>query len=151
MTILTRGELAKRCDVSVETVRYYEQQGLIPNPSRSASNYRLYGEDTVQRIRFIKRAQELGFTLAEIKELLSLRAKPRAKCADVLERTEAKIQNIDEKIRTLQDMRRALVKLKDECQGSMPISACPILESLDAETDQAGPETQRRCCDRSRE
>lgn len=136
MKTLTRGELAKRCDVNFETVRYYEQQGLIPKPSRSASNYRLYGEDTVQRIHFIKRAQELGFTLNEIKELLSLRARPRAKCADVLERAEAKIQNIDEKIRTLKAMRRALVKLKGECQGSMPISACPILEALDAEVEE---------------
>ena len=132
---LTRGELAKRCEVNFETVRYYEQEGLIPKPSRSASNYRLYSEETIQRIRFIKRAQELGFTLGEIKELLSLRARPRAKCADILERAEAKIQNIDEKIRTLKAMRRALAKLKGECQGAKPISACPILEALDAEEE----------------
>lgn len=136
MKTLTRGKLAKRCEVNFETVRYYEQEGLIPKPSRSAANYRLYSEETVQRIRFIKSAQELGFTLGEIKELLSLRARPRAKCADVLERAEAKIQNIDEKIQTLKAMRRALVKLKSECQGAMPISACPILEALDAEAQE---------------
>jgi MerR family mercuric resistance operon transcriptional regulator len=135
MKTLTRGELAKRCEVNFETVRYYEQAGLIPKPSRTLSNYRVYDEETVRRIRFIKRAQDLGFTLNEIKELLSLRAKPRARCADVLERAEAKIRNIDEKIRTLTAMRRALVKLKSECQGSLPISGCPILESLDAEEE----------------
>jgi MerR family mercuric resistance operon transcriptional regulator len=131
MKTLTRGELAKRCEVNFETVRYYEQEGLIPKPSRSASNYRLYREDTVQRIRFIKRAQELGFTLKEIKELLSLRARPRAKCADVLERAEARIQNIDEKIRTLKAMRRALSKLMSECTGRGGVSECPILDALE--------------------
>ncbi len=136
MTPLTRGELAKRCDVNFETVRYYERVGLIPKPSRTSSNYRVYGEETVRRIRFIKRAQDLGFTLNEVKDLLSLRARPRAKCADVLERAEAKIRDIDNKIRTLKAMRRALVRIKSECQGAMPISACPILESLDAEIEE---------------
>ncbi|MBI4602972.1 MAG: MerR family DNA-binding protein [Planctomycetes bacterium] len=136
MKTLTRGELAKRCEVNFETVRYYEQAGLIPKPSRTASNYRVYDEETVRRIRFIKRAQELGFTLNEIKELFSLRARPGAKCADVLERAEDKIQNIDEKIRTLRTMRRALVKLKSECHGTVPISGCPILEALDAEAEE---------------
>lgn len=90
-----------------------------------------YREDTVHRIRFVKRAQELGFTLHEIKELLSLRAKPRAKCAGVLERAETKIQNIDEKIRTLKGMRRALSKLMSECRGRGGVSECPILDALE--------------------
>lgn len=131
METLTRGELAQRCAVSFETVRYYEQQGLIPKPSRSASNYRLYDGDTVRRIRFIKRAQELGFTLQEIRELLSLRAEPRAGCADVLERAQTKVRDIDEKLRTLQAMRRALSKLMSECTGSGGISECPILDALE--------------------
>lgn len=131
METLTRGELAQRCAVNFETVRYYEQQGLIPKPSRSASNYRLYDEDTVRRIRFIKRAQELGFTLHEIKELLSLRAEPRAGCADVRERAHTKVQDIDEKIRTLQAMRRALSTLMSECTGRGGISECPILDALE--------------------
>ena len=130
MDTLTRGELARRCDVNFETVRYYEQQGLIPKPSRSASNYRMYGEDTVRRIHFIKRAQELGFTHREIKELLSLRAAPKAKCADVYQRAETKSRNIDEKIRTLRAMRRALSKLMSACAGHGSISECPILDAL---------------------
>ncbi|MEZ4651977.1 MAG: heavy metal-responsive transcriptional regulator [Candidatus Eisenbacteria bacterium] len=131
METLTRGELAQRCAVNFETVRYYEQQGLIPKPSRSVSNYRLYDEDTVRRIRFIKRSQELGFTLHEIKELLSLRAEPRAGCADVRERAQTKVRDIDEKIRTLQAMRRALSKLTSKCTGRGGISECPILDALE--------------------
>jgi len=131
MDTLTRGELAQRCDVNFETVRYYEQQGLIPKPSRSASNYRLYSEDTVRRIRFIKRAQDLGFTLHEIKELLSLRQTPQAGCAEVLEHAQAKARDIDEKIRALQGIRRALSKLMSECSGRGGLSECPILDALD--------------------
>ncbi|MBI4613740.1 MAG: heavy metal-responsive transcriptional regulator [Planctomycetes bacterium] len=131
METLTRGELAKRCDVNFETVRYYEKEGLIPKPSRTASNYRVYGEQAVRRILFIKRAQELGFTLHEIKDLLSLRARPQAKCGDVLKRAEAKIQNIDEKIQSLKAMRRALSKLSSECTSRGGISECPILDALD--------------------
>lgn len=131
METLTRGELAKRCEVNSETIRYYEQQGLIPKPARTVANYRIYGEDTVRRVRFVKRAQELGFTLREIKDLFSLRAAPKARCADVYQRAQAKIQNIDEKIRTLQAMRRALSKLMAECEGRGGISECPILEALE--------------------
>ncbi len=131
MKPLTRGELAKRCEVNFETIRYYEQRGIIPQPSRTASNYRIYDEDTVRRVRFIKRAQDLGFTLREIKELLSLRARPQARCADVFERAERKIRTIDEKIRALQAMRLALSRLMSACQGRGEISACPILEALE--------------------
>lgn len=140
MKTMTRGELAARCDVNPETLRYYEQRGLIPEPSRSPSNYRLYSEETVQRIRFIKVAQEIGFTLKEIKELLSLRARPDAKCGDVLSRAETKIRLIDEKIDALHSMRAALSNLMSECHGELPVSECPILEALDhqarRETDE---------------
>lgn len=131
MKTWTRGALAKHCEVNFETVRYYEKAGLIPEPSRTASNYRVYDEETVRRIRFVKRAQDLGFTLKEIKELFSLRARPRAGCADVRERARAKIQSIDEKIRTLRAMRRALSKLLSECSGRGGISECPILDALE--------------------
>ncbi len=132
---LTRGQLAKRCDVNFETIRYYEQQGLIPAPLRAASNYRLYGEATVRCIGFIKRAQKLGFTLNEVRELLSLRARPGARCTDVLKRAEVKVQNIDEKIQTLMAMRRALAKLMSECARHGGVSECPILDALE---DDAG-------------
>jgi MerR family copper efflux transcriptional regulator len=136
MARLTRGELAKRCEVNSETVRYYEQQGLLPKPARSASNYRLYDGDSARRVRFVKRAQELGFTLKEIRELLSLRARPTARCADVRERAEAKVQDIDRKICTLQAMRRALSKLMSECAGRGAISECPILDALEDQNER---------------
>jgi len=128
---LTRGQLAKQCAVNFETIRYYEQQGLLPAPLRDASNYRLYGDATVRRIGFIKRSQELGFTLNEIRELLSLRARPGARCADVLERAEAKVRSIDEKVRTLKAMRRALAKLMSKCARRGGDSECPILDALE--------------------
>lgn len=131
MTGLKVGEVAKQAGVNLQTIHYYERRGLLPKPPRTGSNYRAYPEDAVLRVRFIKRAQELGFSLKDIKELLSLRAAPRAKCADVLRRARTKVQDIDEKIATLHRMRTALSKLMDECEGTLPISQCPILESLD--------------------
>lgn len=133
MTAITRGELAKRCEVSFETVRYYEQQGLIAKPGRSSANYRIYDEGTVRRVQFVKRAQELGFTLKEIGELLALRASPRARCADVYARAQARLADIDSKIRSLRAMRRALAKLMEECKGGAETSECPILDSLEDE------------------
>jgi len=81
-------------------------------------------------VRFIKRAQELGFSLADISDLLSLRAAPRARCADVLQRAQQKIRDIDDKISTLRGMRKALARLTAECEGSLPATECPILEAL---------------------
>lgn len=131
MKALTIGEVARRAGVGVETVRFYERRGLIAEPARRASGYRQYGSETVDRLRFIRQAKELGFTLAEIQDLLSLRVDPASTCADVKGRAEAKIADIDEKIRTLQRMKRALVKLTRACGGDGPSSDCPILESLE--------------------
>lgn len=128
---LTIGQVAKAANVHVETLRYYERRGLVPKPPRSPSLYRHYPEDTVPRVQFVKRAQELGFSLREIRALLSLRAAPKARCADVKGRAETKIEEIDAKIRALQAMRRALTRLVSQCDGRLPVSACPILESLD--------------------
>lgn len=132
METVTIGQLARKAQVHVETVRYYERRGLVTKPLRSMANYRLYPEETVRRLRFIKHAQVLGFSLKEIKELLSLRAAPRARCADVRERAEAKIKDIEGKIVALQAMKKALAKLVAACAGHGPITDCPILESLDA-------------------
>ncbi|MGH8068549.1 MAG: MerR family transcriptional regulator [Candidatus Entotheonellia bacterium] len=132
MNGLTIGAVAKRARVHIETLRYYERQGLLASPARSTSNYRLYAEDTVRRVRFIKAAQELGFSLKEILDLLSLRAEPNTSCEDIRERAEAKIKNLEEKIRSLRAMKQALTKLVTECSGSGPITECPILESFDS-------------------
>jgi MerR family mercuric resistance operon transcriptional regulator len=134
MKSLTIGRLAKEVGVNLETVRFYERQGLLPKPPRSASGYRLFPTDAARRLRFIRRAQELGFSLKEIRELLSLRVSRTTKSRDIRARTEAKIADVDAKIRSLESMKRTLRKLTNVCDGCAPLSDCPILESLDRET-----------------
>ncbi len=128
--ILTIGKVAKSTKVNIETIRYYEKQGLIPNPPRTTSGYRQYPEDTIARIRFIKSAQGLGFSLKEISELLALRVDPHTICADVKLRAENKAAEIDKKIKTLKKIKNTLSKLAKECNGKGPTSKCPILDSL---------------------
>lgn len=127
---LTIGQVAKAAAVHVETMRYYERRGLVPRPPRNASSYRHYPENTVTRVQFVRHAQTLGFSLDEIGELLSLRAAPRARCADVKRRAEVKLGEIDTKIRSLRAMHRTLTRLVSQCDGRLPASECPILEAL---------------------
>lgn len=130
---LTRKQVADNAGVTIEAVRFYEKEGLIEEPPRTESNYRKYPDDTVARIRFIKRAQNLGFSLPEIRELLSLRLDPHTKAADIRLRSQNKIRDIEEKIQTLQAMKQALQKITDACHGDGPASECPILEALEQE------------------
>lgn len=130
---LTIGRLASEAGINLETVRYYERQGLMPKPPRSSSGYRLFPIDAAQRLRFIKRAQDIGFSLKEIRELLALRVSPRTSSAEIRKRAEAKITDIEGKIKTLESMRKSLRKLTNACAGCGPISECPIIESLDRE------------------
>jgi len=127
------GEVADRGGVNLQTIRYYEREGLLPAPPRMASGYRLFNQDTVRRVRFIKRAQELGFTLAEIRELLTLRIEESRSSAEVRAIAHAKIADIDNKVRHLDAMKRALTHLTDRCSGHGPATECPILESLDSD------------------
>ncbi len=131
---LSIGQLAKQAEVGVETVRFYEREGLLTEPERRQSGYRQYQSDTVDRLLFIRRAKELGFTLKEIKELLSLRVDEDKTCADVRQQAAAKITDIEERIRSLQRMKRALVKVTNTCSSSGPIGDCPILDALDGKT-----------------
>jgi MerR family transcriptional regulator, copper efflux regulator len=131
---LTIGKLAKDAGVNLETVRYYERRGLLPKPPRSTSSgYRQFPEDAARRLRFIRRAQELGFSLAEIGELLSLRVSRTSTSGAIRARTEAKIADIDSKIRTLESMKKSLQRLTKACDGCAPMTDCPILDSLDRE------------------
>ena len=127
----TIGELARAAGVGVSTVRYYERAGLLPQPDRTATNYRLYRDEAVARLRFIRRAQQLGFTLEEIKGLLELRVSRRTTCADVRSRAEAKITDIEARIRSLRQMSHALTKLADECETHSDGVGCPLLEHLE--------------------
>jgi MerR family mercuric resistance operon transcriptional regulator len=133
MDHLTIGQLAKRAEVNIQTVRYYERRGLMPEPPRRESGYRQYPHDAVVRIQFIKHAKELGFSLKEISELLSLRVDPYTSCGDVKRRAEAKIAEIEDKIRALRRMKKALSRLAATCRGDGPTSECPILEALASE------------------
>lgn len=130
---LTIGHLARVAGINLETVRYYERQGLMPKPPRSPSGYRLFPAAAAQRLRFIKRAQEIGFSLKEIRELLALRVSPRTSSSKIRKRAEAKIADIEGKIKSLESMRTSLRKLTNSCAGCGPISECPIIESLDRE------------------
>jgi len=131
MKSLTIGKLAKKAGVNIETIRYYERRSLIPKPHCRESGYREYSEDMVTRIQFIKHAQDLGFSLKEIQELLLLRLDPKTSCSKVKSRTEQKIEDIENKIKSLQRMKKALVKLTKACSGKGPVTECPILEALE--------------------
>jgi MerR family mercuric resistance operon transcriptional regulator len=128
---LTIGRVAKRADVSVETVRYYERRGLVRQPLRTGPGYRQYAEETVDRIRFIKRAQDLGFSLKEITELLQLRIRSATACGAVERRARKKMALVEQKIRELSRMRAVLERLARACQAKEPTGDCPILEALE--------------------
>ncbi len=131
MTGLTIGRVARSAGFAIETVRYYEREGLLEKPARTAAGYRHYTADAVARLRFIRQAKELGFSLAEIKELLSLRMRPDTTCADIRKRAREKIVAVDRKIEDLQRIRQALERLAAACKGTGPTSECPILEALE--------------------
>jgi len=139
MDILSIGQVARRAGVGVETVRFYEREGLLEEPPRRASGYRQYSEQVVTRIHFIKRAKLLGFSLKEITELLLLRVDAQTSCEAVKQRTEAKIAEVERKLVELQRMRQALLQVASLCTGQGPASTCPMLDALDRQEmlDQA--------------
>jgi MerR family copper efflux transcriptional regulator len=125
---LSIGQVARQAGISVETIRYYEKQGLLAKPERSASGYRQYSMDAALRLRFIQRAKDLGFTLREVRELLALRTEPGVSCAHVRKQAMDKITGIECKLRRLTQMRDA----------EAPLSECPILEALEREEERQG-------------
>ena len=135
MNYPTIGQLAKQGGVNLETIRYYERRGILPQPPRTSSGYRVFSNESVRRLRFIKRAQVLGFSLREIEELLMLRVRPGRSCATVQAKAKAKIADIDTKLQQLSAMRGALTRLVATCARRGTTSACPILDSLDTEDD----------------
>lgn len=133
MNGLTIGRVARQAHVAIDTVRYYEREGLLEKPARTSSGYRQYPANAVARLRFIRQAQELGFSLREIRELLLLRVGAGRSCAEVKARTEHKISDVDRRIAHLKRMRKALSSLAAACGGRGPTSRCPILDALEAE------------------
>lgn len=131
MTQMTIGEAAQRAGVGVETIRFYERKKLIAQPPKPAGGgYRSYPQETVDRIRFVRQAQELGFSLREIVDLLSLRADPLADSADVRTRALGKLEEIDRKIGQLKHMRAALKTVIAACPGQGAVECCSILEAM---------------------
>lgn len=131
MDNLSIGKLARSSGIGIETIRFYEREGLLDKPSRTETGYRQFSPEVVSRLRFIKHAKELGFSLKEISELLSLKLNPRSSAARVKKLAAKKIQDIEFKIASLQRMRRVLLTLAIACPGSGPSSDCPILVALD--------------------
>ncbi len=131
MKAMTISKAARQAEVGIETIRFYERRGLIEQPPKPVdSGFRVYPEETVQRIRFIRQAQEIGFSLREIDELLSLRADPAADSSDVRERAINKRNEVERKIEHLQQIHAALEELISACPGKGALRQCSIMEAL---------------------
>lgn len=124
------GALAQRADVGIDTIRYYEREGVIPPPLRRESGYRQYGDDDVVRLRFVRRAKQLGFTLPEIRELLDLTASAADDMAGLNSRAQAKLDDVNGRIDELVRMRDALQQLVEACPGHGALECCPIMAAL---------------------
>jgi Hg(II)-responsive transcriptional regulator len=134
MKSLTIGQVAREAGIGLETIRFYEREGLIQSPPRRASGYRAYPVEVLDRVRFIRTAKGLGFSLKEIRDLLSLRVDPVRSCDGVRAMAKEKIQDIEGRVRTLQRMRRVLRGLVEVCDARRPTSECPILQTLSKES-----------------
>jgi MerR family copper efflux transcriptional regulator len=133
MRTMTISKAARQAGIGIESVRFYERRGLIHQPLKpAAGGFRDYPPETVSRLRFIREAQELGFSLDEIAELLSLRADPKANCAEVQRRAEIKLTEVQCKIKRLQDIGAALDRLISACPGKGALGAYSILEALES-------------------
>lgn len=130
---LTRGKAAKEAGVNIETLRYYENIGVIPEPFRSESGYRLYTEEAIQRIRFVKVMQKLGFTLQEIKELLDIKMDSETACRETSHIVHQKIGDVKDKISSLNCILETLKNMERTCSMNKTKEGCPILESLNTE------------------
>jgi len=144
MASLTISVLAKQAGVGVETVRFYERQGLIRQPTRRAGEYRSYPHEAVAQIRFIRQAQALGFTLEEVGALLALKITPGTRCTAVRSRAVAKLSDVEAKLRQLQNIRESLEKLVASCPGKGPLEACTIMEALNSVAPAVPPTPKAR-------
>jgi len=137
MDTIRIGRLAALSDVNIDTVRYYEREGLLPAPSRRPSGYREYSLADVERLRFIRRAKSLGFSLAEIRELLSLTANREADMRGVKRKAEQRLEQVDTKIAELQRVKRGLKKLIAACPGHGELHQCPIVAALSGDASNS--------------
>ncbi|NNM54452.1 MAG: MerR family transcriptional regulator [Spirochaetales bacterium] len=142
---ITIGEAAREAGVGVETIRFYERKNLLGTPVKDASGYRRFDQSDLNRIRFIRRAKKLGFSLSEIRELLDLRIGPGRTCEEVRQKATAKMLDIEELIRSLVKINSALHKLASLCTGEGPAGECPFLDALehDQQPLHQGPEVNQ--------
>ncbi len=144
MSEMTIGKAARAAGVGVETIRFYERKGLIEQPPRPAfGGFRVYPAETVRRVRFIRQGQELGFSLRQIGELMSLKADPATDCSDVRRRAQAKLEEVDEKLARLTRIRAALEELIAACPGRGALRACSIMGALEGADAAPGPPRQQ--------
>ncbi|HEY2624455.1 MerR family transcriptional regulator [Dyella sp. Tek66A03] len=136
-TPMTIGAVAKRVGVAIDTIRYYEREGLLPEPLRRASGYRSYDDSAVRQLRFIRRAKDLGFTLEEIRDLLALSADRQRGVKAVKKRAQERLAAIDARIAELTRVRDGLEQLVDACPGHGSPDQCPILRALADQEDDA--------------
>jgi MerR family copper efflux transcriptional regulator len=135
MSSMKIGEIARRSGVGIETIRFYEREGLLQEPRRRPSGYRQYDEATLDRLEYIRRAKELGFTLSEIRELLELSFASHVGCDHIRQRAEAKLADIEAKIRSLQKMRRSLGQIVKDCREKNVPGGCPLLHKATRKTN----------------
>lgn len=135
---LTRKQLAHAAGVGIESIRFYENRRLLDEPARSPSGYRIYDEAAVERLRFIRRAKELGFTLGEIEDLIGLVSRPRSRRSDLRRRASVKVQEIEGRVRDLQSIADALSALVRTCNGKGAIAGCPIFRFLNEKSLRGG-------------
>ncbi len=131
---MTIGQVASGAEVNIQTVRYYERRGLLPEAPRTPGGYRMYDPEADARLRFIKRAQDLGFSLEEIAELLEFRVEHGAACEAVEAKAEEKIAMVEKKMGELRRIKTVLVELSRACDLREPTSDCPVLETLSEDT-----------------
>ncbi len=142
--MFTIGKVAEQAQVSTDSIRFYEREGLISPTKKSDSGYRLYTEEAIRRLGFIKHAQQCGFSLAEIRELLELRSDDRSCCDDMYRVAVEKKLQLEKKIKALKSMSKALTGLIEICsRGQKPLDECPILGALDAGVARQGAARQK--------
>lgn len=132
---LTIGRVAAAAGVNVQTIRYYERRGLLPSPSRTPAGYRQYSGDAIDRLRFIRHAQELGFPLADVQELLALQVRRNVACTPVEKAVRRQIDRVQSKILSLRRIEQTLQQLASACATRRPTTSCPILEALEEDAN----------------
>ena len=143
--MLKIGDVARQAELSIDAVRFYEREGLLGRVKRSSAGQRQYDDETVRRLAFVRRATALGFSLAEVKSLLTLRVSARMPCDRVRERALTKLADIDRRIAELQQMRGALARLAAGCEDGAAAGTCPFLDELSRPLDVGSSDAADAC------